>query len=286
MAPKRVRYRSIFLSDTHLGVEEARPKLLNRFLKRNRAEYLYLVGDLVDMWKLRKGWYWPNAYNTLLRRLIKLSRKQQVVFTPGNHDSIFKSLSGLTFGRIIIRNEVVHTTAEGKKLLICHGDMFDDVMHSKVLFVRLGFDLLMLLSGIVNSVRRLLGARSYWSLSNFLAKRVANKRSYVEKFERMLTQYAAKKGVDGVVCGHIHLPEIRQFDELGYYNCGDWVDHMSVLVEHFDGRLELLTVTEELLQQQDEDSSIQAPTEKKLPPAKVPASGKPASRWPRRAAGV
>jgi UDP-2,3-diacylglucosamine pyrophosphatase LpxH len=269
-------------------VEEARPKLLNRFLKRNRAEYLYLVGDLVDMWKLRKGWYWPNAYNTLLRRLIKLSRKQRVVYTPGNHDSIFKSLSGLNFGRIIIRNEVVHTTADGRKLLVCHGDMFDDVMHSKVLFVRLGFDLLMLLSGIVNSVRRLLGARSYWSLSNFIAKRVANKRSYVEKFERILTQYAARKGVDGVVCGHIHLPEIRQFDALGYYNCGDWVDHMSVLVEHFDGRLELLTVTEELLQRQDADSSSQTqapstPIVSEPPPSPGSIAG---ARWNRKTADV
>jgi UDP-2,3-diacylglucosamine pyrophosphatase LpxH len=247
LAPKHARYRSLFLSDTHLGVEESRPKLLNRFLKRNRAEYLYLVGDLVDLWKLRKGWYWPNEYNTLLRRLIKISRKRRVYYTPGNHDAVFKSLSGLNFGRIIIRNEVIHTTADGRRLLICHGDVFDDVMHNRTLFIRLGFDLLMLGSGLVNTARRLVGCRSYWSLSNFVAKRVANKRSYIDKFERMLAEYAAKRGVDGVVCGHIHLPQIRDFDGLGYYNCGDWVDHMTVLAEHFDGSLELLTVTEDLL---------------------------------------
>jgi UDP-2,3-diacylglucosamine pyrophosphatase LpxH len=248
VAPRHAKYRSLFLSDTHLGVEESRPKLLSRFLKRNQAEYLYLVGDLVDIWKLRKGWYWPNEYNTLLRRLIKISRKRRVCYTPGNHDAVFKSLSGLNFGRIIIRDEVIHTTADGQRLLVCHGDVFDDVMHNRTLFIRLGFDLLMLASGIVNTARRLVGCRSYWSLSNFLAKRVANKRSYIDKFERMLAEYAAKKGVEGVVCGHIHLPEIRDFDGLGYYNCGDWVDHMTVLAEHFDGSLELLTVTDEMLE--------------------------------------
>ncbi|MFP4355536.1 MAG: UDP-2,3-diacylglucosamine diphosphatase [Phycisphaerae bacterium] len=241
-------YRSLFLSDLHLGLEESRPTLLNRFLKAHKAANLYLVGDIVDTWQLRRSWYWPNAYNTLLRRLIKISRKRRVVFTPGNHDAAFKALAGLHFGRIRILREAVHTTAEGRKLLVCHGDIFDDAMHNKALFVQLGYNMVMRLCGVFNWLRRLFGARSHWSLSNFVAKRVANNKAYIEKFEHLLAEHARHKGVDGVVCGHIHLPGIRRFpDGLTYYNCGDWVDHMTVLAEHWDGRFELIDAADESL---------------------------------------
>ncbi len=276
MSAKIPPYRSLFLSDLHLGLEEARPKLLNRFLKAHKAANLYLVGDIVDTWQLRRSWYWPNAYNTLLRRLIKISRRRRVVFTPGNHDAAFKALAGLSFGRIRIRKQALHTTADGRRLLVCHGDMFDDAMRNQALFVRLGYNLVMRLCGMVNWARRLVGARSHWSLSNFVARRVANNRPYIDRFERLLVEHARRQGVDGVVCGHIHLPGIRRFEDgLTYYNCGDWVDHMSVLVEHWDGRFALIDATDEAHWPAGRDLQ-EVPASSPKPVLPTPASGR---RW-------
>lgn len=240
-------YRTLWISDVHMGTRGCKANHLVDFLRHHSADTIYLVGDIVDGWRLRKSWYWPQSHNDLVQKLLRLARKgKHLVFIPGNHDELFRDYLGLVLGGITIQSEVVHVTADGKRLLVVHGDEFDAVVLYSKWLAKLGasiYDLLILLNHGFNGLRRRLGF-PYWSLSAFIKLKVKNAVAFMERYEQTFLREARKRQVDGVVCGHIHKAELREQDGILYCNTGDWVESCTALVEHFDGRLEILTWTE------------------------------------------
>jgi UDP-2,3-diacylglucosamine pyrophosphatase LpxH len=240
---RRLRFRTIFISDTHLGTSGCNAELLFDFLKSVECETLYLVGDIIDGWRLKRGWFWPTRHNDIVRRVLKMAKKgTRVVYVPGNHDEVLRDFIGLQLGDIEVRPEAVHETADGRKLLVLHGDEFDGVVLYHRWLAFLGdhaYVALLKLNVGFNACRRALGL-PYWSLSAHLKKRVKNAVEYVCRYEEAVAHAARERGADGVVCGHIHSAEIRQFGEITYYNDGDWVESCTALVEHADGRMEIL----------------------------------------------
>jgi len=239
----RLRFRTVWISDTHLGTAGCNAELLFDFLKSIDCQTLFLVGDIVDGWQLRKGWYWPARHNDVVRCILKqANRGTRVVYIPGNHDEAFRDYVGLNFGGVELLPEAIHLTADGRRLLILHGDEFDGVvMYAKWLAFLGDHAYTLLLKGniVVNRVRRLFGL-PYWSLAAHLKKRVKNAVQFISGFEEVVARAAADRGADGVVCGHIHSAEVRTFGDVTYYNDGDWVESCTALVEHHDGRMEIL----------------------------------------------
>ncbi|NJC34413.1 UDP-2,3-diacylglucosamine pyrophosphatase LpxH [Sphingomonas jejuensis] len=242
-APKRTRQRTIFISDCHLGTAGANAELLLDFLKKHECETLYLVGDIVDGWQLRKGWYWPQAHNDVVRAVLKMAKHgTRVVYVPGNHDEHFRDYVGLEFGGIELLDDDVHVTADGRRLLVIHGDQFDNVVLYHKWLAFLGdwaYVALLRSNRWVNRCRRMFGL-PYWSLAAHMKKRVKNAVSFISRFEEVVAHAAAERGVDGVVCGHIHSAEIREFGDITYYNDGDWVESCTALVEDADGTLRIV----------------------------------------------
>ena len=240
---KRLKFRTIWISDTHLGTAGCNAELLLDFLKSTDCETLYLVGDIVDGWQLRKGWYWPARHNDVIRCILKrVKRGTRVVYVPGNHDEAFRDYTGLDFGGIELVNEDIHVTADGRRLLVLHGDQFDSIVMYAKWLAFLGdsaYVLLLKSNALVNAVRKMFGL-PYWSLAAHLKKRVKNAVQFIGKYEEVVAHAAADRHVDGVVCGHIHSAEIKQFGDITYYNDGDWVESCTALVEHFDGRMEII----------------------------------------------
>ena len=240
--PKR-RFRTVWISDIHLGTRGCNAVLLVDFLRSIECETLYLVGDIVDGWRLRKGWYWPDAHNEVIRRILKMAhRSTRVVFVAGNHDEMLRDYAGLTFGGVELVNEAIHQTADGRRLLVQHGDAFDGVVLYARWLAFLGdqaYALLLRLNILLNRVRRRLHL-PYWSLSSYLKKRVKNAVQYVCRFEEAVAQAALQRGVDGVVCGHIHCAEIRTIGSVTYYNDGDWVESCTALVEDAEGAMRIV----------------------------------------------
>lgn len=240
---KRTRYRTIFISDLHLGTPGSNAAMLLDFLKHHECETLYLVGDIVDGWQLRKGWYWPQAHNDVVRAVLKMAKHgTRVIYVPGNHDEHFRDYVGLEFGGIELVAEDVHVTVDGRRLLVIHGDQFDNVVLYHKWLAFLGdwaYTLLLKSNGTVNWARRRLGM-PYWSLAAHMKKRVKNAVQFISRFEEVVAHAAADRGVDGVVCGHIHSAEIRRFGDITYYNDGDWVESCTALVEHACGRMEII----------------------------------------------
>ena len=238
----KLKLRTVWISDIHLGTPGCNADLLLDFLKSVQPETLYLVGDIIDGWKLKRGWYWPPRHNDVVRRVLKMAAKGcRVVYIPGNHDEMLRPYAGLGFGGVEIALEAIHTTADGRRLLVCHGDEFDGV----VLYHRwlawagdIGYALLLRLNVHYNAVRRRLGL-PYWSISAHIKKKVKNAVAFIGRFEEAVAEAARLRGVDGVVCGHIHSAEIRDFDGIQYFNDGDWVESCTALVEHADGRMEI-----------------------------------------------
>ena len=239
----KARYRTIFVSDCHLGSNGAQAEHLARLLKQVRCESLYLVGDVIDMWRLRQRWYWPDAHNSVIRRLLKMSRRgTRIVYVPGNHDEAARQFCGLSFGGIGIEMDSVHETADGRRLLVTHGDTFDLVVqHSRLLSIAgaVGYEMLLRVNRTYNAGRKLFGL-PYYSLSQAVKARVKSACTFISNFERALVSEARRGGFDGVVCGHIHKAEVRELDGIAYFNCGDWVESCTFLAEHFDGRIELI----------------------------------------------
>ncbi len=237
------RYRAVFISDLHLGTPGCQAGPLLEFLKHHPSETLYLVGDIIDGWQLRRRWYWPQSHNDVVQKLLKRARKGcRVVFVPGNHDEFARHFTGHHFGGVEVVQDAVHTTADGKRLWVVHGDRFDGVIQCAKWLAYLGdnlYELTLRLNRHLNSLRARLGL-PYWSLSQYLKHRVKQALSYVMQFEAAVAAEARRRGLDGVVCGHIHRPEMRDIDGTLYCNDGDWVESLSALVEHADGRLELL----------------------------------------------
>ncbi len=241
--PERARYRAVFISDLHLGTAGCQAGPLLDFLKHHPSHTLYLVGDIVDGWQLRRRWHWPQAHNDVVQKLLRRARKGcRVVFVPGNHDEFARQFNGHHFGGIEVRDEAVHVTADGRRLWVVHGDHFDGVIQCAKWLAYLGdnaYELTLRLNRHLNSLRARLGL-PYWSLSQYLKHKVKSALNYVTDFERAVAAEARQRGYQGVVCGHIHRPEMRVIDGTLYCNDGDWVESLSALVEHFDGRLELV----------------------------------------------
>ncbi|SFR77333.1 UDP-2,3-diacylglucosamine diphosphatase [Sphingomonas jatrophae] len=248
-APRRTRYRTVWISDIHLGTPGCNADLLYDFLRQTDCETLYLAGDIVDGWQLKKGWYWPARHNDIVRCLLKQAKNgTRVVFVPGNHDEIFRDYAGLEFGGIELLSEDIHVTADGRRLLVIHGDEFDSIMLYARWLAFLGdsaYVFLLKTNSAVNWVRRRFGL-PYWSLAAHLKKRVKNAVQFIGRYEEVVAHAARERGVDGVVCGHIHSAEIRQFGDITYYNDGDWVESCTALVEHFDGTMEIIDWAEQV----------------------------------------
>jgi UDP-2,3-diacylglucosamine pyrophosphatase LpxH len=242
-ASSRQRHRTVWISDVHLGTRGCNAAMLVDFLRSIECDTLYLVGDIVDGWRLRKGWYWPDAHNEVVRRVLKLAHSgTRVVYVAGNHDEMLRDYAGLSFGGVEISLEAVHLTADGRRLLITHGDRFDGV----VLYARwlallgdLAYRAMLRANVVFNAVRRRLKL-PYWSLSAYLKKRVKNAVQHISNFEEAVAHEAVSRGFDGVVCGHIHCAEVRQIGPITYYNDGDWVESCTALVEDFYGVLRVL----------------------------------------------
>jgi len=236
-------YRTIWISDVHLGTPGCQADYLLDFLRSHTSDTLYLVGDILDGWQLRKGWYWPQAHNDVLQKLLRCARKgTRVIYVPGNHDELSRQFVGLSFGGIEVMAEDIHVTATGKRLLVTHGDLFDGVMQHARWLARLGssvYDLLLKLNGWMNAVRRRLDL-PYWSMSQYLKHQARSAVNFIADFEHVMTEEARRRGCDGVVCGHIHKAEIRLVDGVLYCNDGDWVESLSALVEEHDGELSLV----------------------------------------------
>jgi len=240
-----VRCRTVWISDVHLGTRECAADALLAFLDRHQCDYLYLVGDIVDFWQLRRTPYWPPIQTDVARKVLSKARAGTIVtFIPGNHDEYLRRFCDLQLGNIMITREAIHRTADGRLLLVLHGDEFDGMNGYRVL-VRLadvGYNLMVTLNRWINGARRLLGYR-YWSLSASLTSMLESTSWFVAAFETAIVHEAVRRRVAGVVCGHIHRPALRSVGSILYCNTGDWVESCTAVLEHFDGRLELVSST-------------------------------------------
>jgi len=241
---KRQRFRTVFLSDVHLGSRGCRAEELQKFLKQIDCEQLYLVGDIVDFWRIRRRAFWPPEHNEVLRRILKLvHRGTRVVLVPGNHDEAIREFAGQSFGGIEIRREIVHECLDGRRLLVVHGDEYDLVVRRARLLSLVGswaYEGLIVLDRHAHRLRRRLG-RPEWSLAQAIKLRVKGACTFLSRFEEALAAVAGSRGLDGVVCGHVHQPAMGRLDGgVAYFNCGDWIENCSALVETVGGRLQLI----------------------------------------------
>lgn len=241
----QANFRTVWISDVHLGTRGCKSRELLDFLRGIRCEHLFIVGDLIDAWCLKKSWYWPPEHNTVIQKILRMARKgTKVTYVPGNHDEFFRDFVGLTFGDIVICQRAVHTTADGRQFLILHGDEFDGVVRRHRWLALLGttaYNFLLFMNGPLNWIRRRLGF-SYWSLSAYMKQRVKETVALLSRFERSVVHEARRFGVQGVICGHSHHAAMTQFDDVLYINDGDWVESCTALVEHHTGRLEILAL--------------------------------------------
>ena len=258
---ERRHYRTIWISDVHLGTRGCNADMLIDFLDHVDSDTLYLVGDLIDGWRLRKRFFWPAAHNDVVWRLLKRAKRgTRVVYIPGNHDEAFRQFSGLDFGGVAIRRRAIHETADGRRLLVLHGDEFDAVTLATPWIAHLGdtgYSLLMLLNRWVNAVRRRCGL-PYWSLSKHAKARVKNAVAFISRFEEVVAHAAGARGVDGVVCGHIHTADQRMIGDTAYYNDGDWVESCTALVEHDNGAMEILHWADQIAARKAPPASLAA----------------------------
>lgn len=234
--------RTAWISDVHLGTRTANAAALLEFLRTHDVETLYIVGDLIDVWSLRRGFYWPQQHNDVIQKILRKARKgTRVIYIPGNHDEFVRRFCG-SYGNIEIQEHAVHVTADGRRILVMHGHELDAVVQNArwLAFAGdVGYQFLLSLNPFINFVRRLVGL-GYWSLSAYAKQRVKDAVSFIGEYERAIARYAERHGAQGVLCGHIHSAAIRPIGSVAYYNCGDWVESCSALVEHQDGRIELV----------------------------------------------
>jgi UDP-2,3-diacylglucosamine pyrophosphatase LpxH len=236
-------YRTIWISDVHLGTRGCKAEFLVDFLRWNESDNLFLVGDIIDGWQLKKSWYWPQSHNDVVQKVMRKARKgTQVTYIAGNHDEVARQFIGMAFGGILIRDEVVYEMLDGRKLLVIHGDQFDGVLQHAKWLAYLGdslYSLALRLNHHFNQIRHRFGF-SYWSLSQYLKSKVKNAVSFITQFEEALVEQARRRGYHGVVCGHIHQPTIRTVDGILYCNDGDWVESLTALAETNQGELVII----------------------------------------------
>ncbi|MEB3299366.1 MAG: UDP-2,3-diacylglucosamine diphosphatase [Candidatus Sericytochromatia bacterium] len=242
MKPTIHHYRTLWLSDVHLGTRACRDEAFKAFLKTHHADTIYLVGDIIDAWMLKDNWYWPTRHSDILRLLVKKAKKCRMVYVPGNHDGLLRPFVPLEIGAIELRFEAEHVTADGRKLLVMHGDLFDGAMSRGKVLTTLGtwfYDALIEVNGWLHRWNTRLG-RPHFSLAQFLKDHSKDARELIAKFRTLSLQHARKRGYDGIVTGHIHHGEILEEDGILYANSGDWVDDCTALAETWSGELLLL----------------------------------------------
>lgn len=241
--PRTRDVRTVWISDLHLGTPGCQAQALLGFLRETRCRTLYLVGDIVDGWQLKRSWFWPQAHNDVVQKILRMARKgTRVVYVPGNHDEFARRYVNHSFGGVEVVQECIHRLSDGRRLWITHGDQFDGVVQCARWLAHVGdraYEVTLVLNRWLNGWRSRLGL-PYWSLSRYLKHKVKRAVNFVSDFESAVAREARNKGVDGVVCGHIHHAEMRMIDGILYCNDGDWVESLTALVEHHDGQLEIL----------------------------------------------
>lgn len=245
-APAGRKFRALFVSDVHLGARGCQADLFLNFLRDHDAETIYLVGDIVDGWRMRASWYWPQAHNDVVQKLLRKARKgSRIIYIPGNHDEFLRDYYGTHFGGIEVVETAIHESADGKKFLVIHGDVFDVVVRNARWLAYFGdwaYDFAIFTNRYFNWFRRKLGF-PYWSLSKWAKHKVKNAVNFIGEFEQAVALEARKQNVEGVICGHIHHATIHDLYGTRYMNCGDWVESCTALAEHHDGTFELLFCT-------------------------------------------
>ena len=236
--------RAIFISDVHLGTRACQAESLLAFLREHESEYLYLLGDIIDFWAMNRSVQWAGAHNTVVQKVLRRARHGcKVFFIPGNHDEALREYAGVAFGDIRVESEWIHETLDGRRYWLVHGDEYDQVTRHHRWVAVLGdvsYNALVRINLVLSRVRRLLRRPGYWSLAGYAKQKVKKAVSFIFDFEDAVAHAAAQRGVDGVVCGHIHSAADRRIGNVRYLNCGDWVDTCSAIVEHFDGRIEVV----------------------------------------------
>jgi len=240
-----MKYKSIFISDIHLGTRFSKAKILLNFFKHNECEHLILVGDIIDGWAIKRKLIWPQEHSNVIQKILKKAKKgTRVTFITGNHDDFLRPFVPLILGNSInISNELEYVALNGKKYFITHGDFFDSITMTKKWLAVLGdygYDLLLHLNSFLNFSRKLFGIKRYWSLSKYVKDSVKSSISFINDFEQVLSNHAKNKGFDGIICGHIHKAEIRNINEIEYLNCGDWVESCTAIVETFEGEFKII----------------------------------------------
>jgi UDP-2,3-diacylglucosamine pyrophosphatase LpxH len=237
------RFRTLFISDVHLGSKGCQAERLLDFMRYHDADLIYLVGDIVDGWQLRSGWYWPQAHNDVVQKLLRQARKgTHIIYLPGNHDEFLRDYYGTHFGGVEVRDSAMHEGADGRRYLVIHGDHFDLVVTQARWLALLGdkaYELAITANRIFNNLRRRLGF-PYWSLSQWAKLKVKNAVNFIGQFEKTLVAEAQRHHADGVICGHIHRAVIHDDYGIRYINCGDWVESCTAVAEHHDGTFEII----------------------------------------------
>jgi len=240
---EKTRYRTVFVRDTHLGTRGCKAVELGNFLARIQCDTLYLIGDIIDFWKFRRGWYWPKQHSEVIRHFLRMRMNgTRLIYVPGNHDDLLRNLDGVEFGGLRIDDSVIHECLDGRRLWITHGDQFDPVVRNYPWLGILGTQLLDLLIQFSRWLRKnkLIPKIGKFSLANYVADKGKANTRVIDNFEQAITAATKHKRLDGVVCGHTHQPKILEINGVVYYNDGDWVDSKTALVEHVDGRFELI----------------------------------------------
>lgn len=239
------QFKSIFISDIHLGTRFSKSKVLLEFFRKYESENLYLVGDIIDGWAIKRKFHWPQSHSDVIQKILRKSRKgTNVYFVLGNHDEFLRSFAPLVLGeRLHVIDSIVHKGIDKKSYYVVHGDFFDTITMTKKWLALLGdkgYDLLLHVNNLLNITRRKLGIKSYWSLSKYVKQNVKKSVNFIIDFEEILSDYAKRNDYDGIICGHIHKAQMDTINGISYLNCGDWVESCTALVEHFDGRWEIL----------------------------------------------
>ncbi|TPQ28852.1 UDP-2,3-diacylglucosamine diphosphatase [Methylomonas koyamae] len=237
-------YRTIWISDLHIGSTQCHAEALLDFLKHNDSEKLYLVGDIIDFWALSKKMYWPREHNTIIQKILRKARHgTQIIYVPGNHDENVREYDDYVFGDIVVKRSDIHTTAAGKRFLIVHGDEYDTIARHHRWLAKIGsvgYDWLIEINRFLRICQKLIGYRSHFSLAAFVKFKVKNAVQFISDYEESIVRTLKNQGLDGVICGHIHHAEIKEIEGFTYVNTGDFVESCTAIVEHADGRLELV----------------------------------------------
>lgn len=236
-------YKTVFISDVHLGTKMSQADKLLDFFKTFECEKMYLVGDIIDGWAMNRSKYWPQSHNDVVQKLLRRARKgTEIIYIPGNHDEFMRDFCDFEFGHIILSKESVHVGVDGKLYYVTHGDQFDAVITHAKWLSHIGswaYDVSIIINIYLNKIRKLFGM-PYWSLSSYLKQTVKESVNFIGDYESTLSNYVKSKKLNGVICGHIHHANISDMDGIQYMNCGDWVESCTALVEHHNGKFEII----------------------------------------------